>query len=203
MDSLKNTCYGVKFCKSLQFYSNMSWCFRKTFTDIKQKLNPDSKKTFFTRAALSICFRILGRWVKDGLIVFLFLGPYMLHKNNISCQQKQDDPAQKKHFVLKKVINFYRNSASYLRIDTHTYRRSASFSENFGHVLNKWPLVSVSFFPSLLIHLFIRTKIKGTFKEYVRPLSASVHFTWSPTPKRTFVWVTYPISSLKELRDVY
>ena len=52
----------------------------------------------------------------------------MLHKNNISCQQKQDDPAQKKYFVLKKVINFYRNSASYLRIDTHTYRRSASFS---------------------------------------------------------------------------
>ena len=37
---------------------------------------------------------------------------FMLRKKSISCQQKQDDSAQKKSFVLKKAINFCENFAS-------------------------------------------------------------------------------------------
>ena len=41
----------------------------------------------------------------------------MLHKPSISCRQKQDDAAPKKYFVLKKVINFFRNAAPYSYIE--------------------------------------------------------------------------------------
>ena len=37
---------------------------------------------------------------------------FMLRKNSISCQQKEDDSAPKKSFVLKKSINFCENGAS-------------------------------------------------------------------------------------------
>ena len=35
----------------------------------------------------------------------------------ISCLQKEDDAAQKNYFVLKKVINFFRNGAPYFKVD--------------------------------------------------------------------------------------
>ena len=35
-------------------------------------------------------------------------------RKSVSCLQEQDDAAQKKYFVLKKVINFFANGAPYL-----------------------------------------------------------------------------------------
>ena len=46
--------------------------------------------------------------------VFHVTKKLVLHKKSISCRQKQDNAAPKKYFLLKKVINFFRNGAPYL-----------------------------------------------------------------------------------------
>ena len=64
----------------------------------------------------------------------------MMHKKSISCRQKQDNTAQKKYFVLKKIIYFFQNSAPYSIIPLN-------FKNQVIHQIDKkWTVFLLRFF---------------------------------------------------------